>query len=85
MKKVPVEVQSESGERLETYEIVTDKNDTNNKLVQFIYLLARDEVPTGVVERLVKDVLLYEGVGAVYSNKYLAEWAESVVKRLLPK
>ena len=55
----------------------------NNKLVTFLYLLMRDELPCGVVERIVQEL---ENTGKDYfvlSNGYLADYAYEIAERLL--
>ena len=55
----------------------------NNKLVTFLYLLMRDELPCGVVENIVQDL---ENTGKDYfvlSNGYLADYAYEIAERLL--
>ena len=55
----------------------------NNKLVTFFYLLMRDELPCGVIERIVQEI---ENTGKDYfvlSNGYLADYAYEIAERLL--
>jgi hypothetical protein len=49
-------------------------------LVEFLYVLLRDELPAGKVEELVRSV---EGRGMVmYTNGWLAKYAEDLASRL---
>lgn len=52
-----------------------------DKLVCFLYLLIRDTVPPGEIERIMKEV---EKASApmTYSNSFVAGYAESLVKRM---
>jgi len=52
------------------------------KLTSFFYELLRDHVPIAKVESLVRRVS-NEPAGVVYTNGWLAKYAENVVKRLL--
>lgn len=53
--------------------------DSNDKLVMFLYLLARDWVPTGTIDGLVDYKLPVEGT---FTNGWLARWAHDVAMRL---
>ena len=54
--------------------------DDNDPLVEMLYLLMRDHVPTGVVAGLVADV---ETSGRNdYTNGWLATYAQHLAKRL---
>ena len=59
----------------------SDKFDSNGKLVQFLYLLMRDHIPTGIVEEItskcVQDDRLCE-----FCNGWLGEYALDVAARL---
>jgi len=55
----------------------------DNKLVTFLYLLMRDELHCGAVERIVQEI---ENTGKDYfvlSNGYLADYAYEIAERLL--
>lgn len=54
--------------------------ESDSKLVSFFYTLLRDELPAGVVEKLVQDAALGEKI--TYTNGHLAEYAASLAKRL---
>lgn len=53
------------------------------KLKCFLYCLMRDEVPCGVVGRIMRVVLKTGNTKIVYSNKGLAQYAEEIAKRLM--
>lgn len=53
-----------------------------SRLVAFLYHLLRDHLPAGVVEELVRETTEAEETG-LYSNGYLARYAEDIAKRLL--
>ncbi len=53
----------------------------SNKMVVLLYLLLRDELPAGAIEKHVKDVE-DEWEHNILCNGYLAEYAEDIVKRL---
>lgn len=53
----------------------------DNRLAAFLYLLTRDHLPVGVVETL---LLQTEGEhGYVFTNGWLAQWAEDAAGRLV--
>lgn len=52
----------------------------DDRLVMFIYLLARDWVPTGTIDKIV-DYEMPTGT-ATFTNGWLAQWAKDVVDRL---
>lgn len=60
-------------------------NDTD-PLVTFLYVLMRDELPTGRVEDLMRQAtLIIKGDGDVaFSNGFLARYAQHLAKRLRP-
>jgi hypothetical protein len=57
----------------------------NDRLVAFMYLLMRDDLPPGEVERLVLEAEKTE-IGPYrkedYTNKHLAKYAVEIVRRL---
>lgn len=59
--------------------------DSGNPLEVFLYLLIRDHLPAGEVEKLVKDCeLTAEDAKAQLSNGWLAEYAKDLATRLRP-
>lgn len=57
--------------------------DSNDRLVTFLYMLARSEVPVGTVESLIEQLKEHEaGTEYQFCNGYLAEWAEDAAARL---
>lgn len=52
---------------------------TDDKLVSFLYQLMRDEVPAGVLERIVQES---QTVPASLTNGNLARYAEDLASRL---
>lgn len=56
---------------------------TENSLVAFIYLLCRDHLPTGDVQKLLKDsVLISDGDNNRLTNGHLGKYAEYVATNL---
>jgi hypothetical protein len=55
-----------------------------DRITAFIYLLVRDEIPFGVVERLMGQVEATDQLGGdpVYSDSNQAEYAMSIAARL---
>ena len=51
-------------------------------LVTFLYILMRDKLPTGEVEKLVHDAEQYKGQICIFSSSELAQYATSLCKRL---
>lgn len=45
-------------------------------LVRFLYLLARDEVPIGILNKLVGDAQCKRGLPTLLSDEHLARWAK---------
>lgn len=60
----------------------------NERLAAFLFRLARDEVPTGVIEEHVRVVQAAhahgEPVTYVEDAEHLGNWAHSVAARLVP-
>lgn len=54
----------------------------DERLVCLLYELLRDELPAGVVERLVRSAVEVNGVPPTYTNKHLESYAREIVKRL---
>lgn len=52
----------------------------NAKLIAFIYMLLRDEIPAGHIESLL--INLGDDVEQKFTNGWLARYAENIVKRL---
>ena len=55
----------------------------NAKLKCFLYLLMRDELPCGVVARIVQEISKSGKKIFIYSNKGLAEYADEVTRELI--
>lgn len=51
-------------------------------LVSFLYELMRDHVPPGVIEEIMRKTMGHSAV--VYTNGWLAKYAEDVAHRLVP-
>jgi hypothetical protein len=52
-------------------------------LLNFFYLLARDELPVGSVEKILGAVEISQSRGtAKYTNGWLAEWAQNAASRV---
>lgn len=55
-----------------------------DKLVTFLYVLMRDEVTLGTIERIMKEhVDLTGGNDVLYSNSHLEEYARLLADRLM--
>ena len=57
----------------------------SEKLVEFLYLLGRDELPLGVIESLLNKIQttnIHENKKVIYNNRFLQKWAISIAKRL---
>jgi hypothetical protein len=50
----------------------------SDPLTSFLYLLMRDEIPCGVVERLVHEVASDAGQDIIFTNGYLAKYAHNL-------
>lgn len=53
------------------------------KLVTFLYLLMRDELPTGRVVELINQATTWPDRTAVYTNKHLEAMARDYTNRIL--
>jgi hypothetical protein len=60
-----------------------DRGKTSESLVQFLYLLARDELAFGVIERVLMDVEKAAGKSVAFSEPRMAEYAASLATRLV--
>lgn len=55
----------------------------SRKLVNFLYILLRDHLPSGVVEQIVYDVYTAEDIEYTrYTNGWLASYAKDIANRL---
>lgn len=54
----------------------------NDRLVSFLYLLMRDELAFGRVEKLVSEVEKTDGKAVVFSEPRMSEYAASLAARL---
>lgn len=53
-----------------------------NKLQLFLYLLMRDELPPGTIEKIAQETETPEFNGHQYCNGWLAQYANDLAKRL---
>lgn len=54
-----------------------------NKLQAFLYLLMRDELPTGAVVKVVNQVTAMPPEEVTYTSEHLAAYAKQLAERLL--
>jgi hypothetical protein len=55
-----------------------------DRLKTFLYILLRDELPAGVLERIMRDhVSMVDERRHTYSNLFLADYAENLARRLI--
>lgn len=54
-----------------------------NHLQAFLYLLARDEVVPGAINRIIQEIEKNADNGFNFTDQELAAWAEAKAKRLL--
>ncbi len=59
--------------------VASGQVDSDDPLVTFFYLLARDKVPMGDIEDLIEQCV---GGERQFTNGWLALWAEDAAKRL---
>jgi len=50
--------------------------------VNFLYLLMRDHITAGVVEKLIQEAVTKPGMDCAYTNGWLAKYAENLVERV---
>lgn len=58
---------------------------TEDRLIQFIYLLARDAVPLGQIEKIMREIQAnprHATFSTALTNGHLAQWAADVAERL---
>ena len=55
---------------------------TNDPFVSFLYSLMRDELPAGTVEQMARDVCLARNQDVIFTNGYLAQYAQNLVKMM---
>jgi len=54
-----------------------------SNLVNFLYLLLRDHVAPGTIERIVMDIEAASPLEKIYSNLYLEAYAKELMSRIL--
>ena len=65
-----------------TMRMKSGKYNSDDALISFLYILGRDHLPLGVIEEIMrKDVEAVAGE-VMYTNGWLAEWAEDVAARI---
>lgn len=57
--------------------------ESDEPLVRLLYLLLRDHVQCGVVERLMGEIEISASRGALLTNSYLGEYASNISERLI--
>lgn len=55
---------------------------STDPLVKFLYILARNEVPTGKIEDIILQFELNRDSPCIFTNGWLAEWAKDAAYRL---
>jgi len=55
---------------------------TNDPLVTFLYLLTRDYLPVGSVEKVLREIETLKSYDMRLCNFHLGEWAEEAAGRL---
>jgi len=55
----------------------------NNSIQSFFYTLMRDYLTPGEVEKIVQDIEKENSKDIIYTNKYLAKYADNISKRLM--
>lgn len=53
-------------------------------LVSFLYILARDYLPIGVIEEIIVEHLIVAEPGSEFTNGWMANWAQNLADRLVP-
>ena len=64
---------------------LSGKQTSNDKLVCFLYLLMRDEIPTGKVSKILfglEDLSVNDNDYCEFTNGYLADFAKFVAAKL---
>lgn len=55
---------------------------TEEKLVSFLYILMRDYIKFGSIEDIMKNHVVWNNDECVYSNKFIEQYARSLIHRL---
>lgn len=79
-RKKPEEEPFEPQNPISRMRDISGRVHSNDPLVKFLYLLTRDEVPTGRVEDIINQIS--DENSAVFTNGWLAEWAKDAAMRL---
>lgn len=62
---------------------ITGNVKSNKKLVTFLYLLMKDELVCGKVEHIVSEIEKYNKKEQLFTNGWLAKYADNLALRLL--
>lgn len=74
----------EKVEEIERMRNASGRVQSDDPLVRFLYLLARDELPSGKIERLLDEAVFGHRGKVIFTNGWLAEWAVDAAARLDP-
>lgn len=66
----------------EKQEIIGPETRSSSDLVAFLYVLGRDKLSNGEIEGVIETVQAGQGVTRIFSNGYLAQWAQNAAARL---
>jgi hypothetical protein len=55
----------------------------NEQLQSFIYILLRDYLPAGIIEKIMRDHVEKTASGVDFCNHYLADYAAEITDRLM--
>jgi len=69
-------------ERTEELRKITGDVTYSDPLTSFLYQLMRDELPSGTVEKMVNDVASEAGKDIIFTNGWLAQYANNLAERI---
>jgi len=55
---------------------------SKDPLTSFLYTLMRDHLPTGTVEAIIQEIELYKNNEIIFTNGWLAQYAENLANRI---
>jgi len=64
----------------ETIACKNNKTGSQSKLICFLYLLMRDELPCGVVAKIIQKIKSSKKEYFIFSNDYLAKYAKKLAE-----
>lgn len=83
MVRHPKAIEKELYKQIEKESYPESENNSTSALDVFLYLLMRDHVTPGTIEKVMRDVMVCRGELVKFSNPYLEQYAQDLSERLL--